>query len=369
MCDVDILALDSKVQSAIKHEYQQRPIYEEKKQELLLTLQNVSSPRVCQELNDLINEYNEKINRIDSRVDLTNYTIETAPILHEYKRILQTPQKISFMGPAKIEDRGKTELIKNYIKAAQKYFDRYEIEINRNDVKPKKTVSSSSIICQFCQNKKDFVIDDSTYICVSCGAQQDIVPGASYRDSDRVSSSSKYTYDRKVHFRDCINQYQGKQNCTVEEKVYTDLTDILDKHHLLQGDSKTSRAIRYAKVTKDHISMFLKELGYSKHYENVTLIHYVLTGKKPDDISHLEDKLLSDFDLLVDTYDKLFKNRVERVNFISTQFVLYQLLLKHKHPCRKEDFVILKTMDRKNFHNSVCSELFSHLGWNYISIL
>ena len=51
-----------------------------------------------------------------------------------------------------------------------------------------------------------------------------------------------------------------------------------------------------------------KELGFPKHYENVTLIHYNITGKKPDDISYLEDKLLADFDLLVETYDKNFKN-------------------------------------------------------------
>jgi hypothetical protein len=111
--------------------------------------------------------------------------------------------------------------------------------------------------------------------------------------------------------------------------------------------------------------MFLKELGYSKHYENVTLIHYNLTGKKPDDISHLEEKLLADFDMIVDVYDKHFKNKVERVNFISTQYVLYQLLLKHRHPCKREDFVILKTMDRKIFHDSVCKQIFGILSWSF----
>ena len=114
--------------------------------------------------------------------------------------------------------------------------------------------------------------------------------------------------------------------------------------------------------------MFLKELGFSKHYENVVLIHYTLTGLKPDDISHLEDKLLADFDLLIETYDKKFKNKVDRVNFISTQYVLYQLLLRHKHPCRKEDFVILKTVDRKSFHDNICKEIFSSLNWNHVPI-
>ena len=140
---------------------------------------------------------------------------------------------------------------------------------------------------------------------------------------------------------------------------------MFERHHLLIGDKKTRKDVRFSKITREHVLMFLKELGYSKHYENVILIHYNMTGKKPDDISHLEDRLLSDFDLLVETYDKHFKNKVDRVNFISTQYVLYQLLLKHKHPCRKEDFVILKTVDRKSFHDTVCSHLFGLLSWSF----
>ena len=57
--------------------------------------------------------------------------------------------------------------------------------------------------------------------------------------------------------------------------------------------------IRFKKITRKHIFIFLKELGYSKHYEDIILIHYNITGKKPDNISYLEPKLLEDFDLLV----------------------------------------------------------------------
>ena len=60
-------------------------------------------------------------------------------------------------------------------------------------------------------NKKLFdVIDNSVYICLLCGSQQEVIlHTSSYKDIDRINISSKYTYDRKVHFRDCINQYQG----------------------------------------------------------------------------------------------------------------------------------------------------------------
>ena len=166
-------------------------------------------------------------------------------------------------------------------------------------------------------------------------------------------------YDRKVHFRDCINQYQGKQSCIVEPEVLTALILEFEKHHLLNPTPAT----RFAKITKEHVLMFLKVLGYNRHYENIHLIHSMITGKKPDNISHLEDVLLDDFDKLTDEYDKQFKN-INRKNFINTQYVLYQLLLRHKHPCKQEDFAVLKTVDRKSFHDEITQTLFASLGWN-----
>ena len=81
-------------------------------------------------------------------------------------------------------------------------------------------------------------------------------------------------YDRKIHFRDCINQYQGKQNSTVLQIVYDGLEEQFDKHHLLVGDKNSPKEIRFSNITKEHVSIFLKELDHTKHYENTNLIHY-----------------------------------------------------------------------------------------------
>ena len=191
---------------------------------------------------------------------------------------------------------------------------------------------------------------------------------SSYKDIERVNISSKYIYDRRIHFRDCINQYQGKQNSTINQKVYDDLEQQFELHHLLLGDKNTSKNSRFKNILKEHINIFLKELDYSKHYENINLIHYDITGKKPDDISYLEDKLLEDFDILTEHYDKNYKH-IDRKNFINTQYVLYQLLLKNKHPCNKEDFTVLKTLDRKTFHDEIMSNIFLQLGWNFVPFI
>lgn len=355
--DLDILSIDSKIQLSFENESKKLPQYKERFKELNKTFHSSNLPaRSRIELEKSITDLQNLIEKLESKHDLNFYIIETAELLQKYQQILKTPVKLSFCGKIKQDDKEKSDLIQKYLEIAQKY---YKVEI-------KPTEKKFKLICESCANKRDFATEENAYICLDCGAQQEILQyTTSYKDADRVNISSKYTYDRKVHFRDCINQYQGKQNCSIEQKVYDQLEDIFERHHLLCGDKTVKREIRFGKISKEHILMFLKELGFPKHYENVTLIHYNMTGKPPDDISYLEDKLLTDFDLLVETYDKHFKNKVDRVNFISTQYVLYQLLQRHKHPCKKEDFVILKTMDRKSFHDTVCRELFGLLGFNF----
>jgi hypothetical protein len=359
--DTDILSIDNNIQLSFENESKKLPQYKTRLEELEKTYNssNISS-RTKIELEKNISELRENIEKLENKQDLNFYIIETAELIQKYKDILKTPVKLSFCGKPKQDDKEKNDIVKKYIEIAQKY---YKIDVKPDEKKFK-------IVCEWCGNKREFAVEENAYICVDCGCQQEILQHTtSYKDSDRVNISAKYTYDRKVHFRDCINQYQGKQNCTIGQEVYDSLEDAFERHHLLVGDKSEKKEVRFGKITKDHVLMFLKELGFSKQYENVTLIHYNMTGKKPDDISYLEDKLMSDFDLLIETYDKHFKKNVSRVNFISTHYVLYQLLMKHKHPCKKEDFVMLKTTERKQFHNDVLEHLFSNLSWSYYSVV
>ena len=364
MSQLDILSIDAKIKQKFKEEYIKLPEYKEKLCDLEKTMNGENkeklSYRAHKNLLSNITELKEKIDQIDMNEKLNFYIAKTGYLLEKYKNILQTPVKLTFIGKATCDNKEKNNIISEYLDIAQQY-----TEIETPIIS---CIQDTQVTCNNCSNKKLFdVIDNSIYICLACGAQQEILlHTSSYKDIDRVNISAKYTYDRKVHFRDSINQYQGKQNSTIDSKVFSRLLDQFEKHHLLVGNKYTQKEIRCRKITKEHIHIFLKELEYTKHYENVNLIHYQITGVKPDDISYLEDKLLDDFDILADLYDKKFKNKpgFDRKNFINTQYVLYQLLLKYKHNCKKEDFTILKTVDRKSFHDDVTKILFEELGWN-----
>ena len=158
---------------------------------------------------------------------------------------------------------------------------------NTNNNSSSSTSKKDKITCNNCNNNKDFDIEEGNiYICLHCSSQQFILRNVtSYKDINRINISTKYMYDRKIHFRDCINQYQGKQNSSISQEVYDDLIREFESHHLIEpcSDGKNSKE-RFKNITKEHISIFLKELSYTKHYENINLIHYNLTGIKPDDI-------------------------------------------------------------------------------------
>jgi hypothetical protein len=357
MSDVDILTIDSKIRGNFEKEFENLKIYKEKLSTVNKSLEkDFLKPRVSENLKLAKYQLENYINDVETKNQYHYYLIETSDIIDKYREILKVPVKMSFMGKNIKKDSEKDGIVQEYLSIASKY----------TVISTEKPLKSFKIICSFCKNSKDFdIIDGDVYICNKCYTQQTIIKHtSSYNDIERVNISSKYMYDRKVHFKDCMNQYQGKQNSTIPKKVYSDLTKKFQENYLLQGDENSKNSFRYANITKNHILMFLKELEYSSHYENVNLIHYNLTEIKPDDIRYLEDQLLEDFDCLTELYDKVYKN-INRKNFINTQYVLYQLLRRHKHPCNEEEFIILKTIDRKFFHDDVCETLFVKLNWNH----
>lgn len=356
MSNIDIIIIDKQIRDKFMKQYDNIYIYVERLQEIEKTLQNPSlSNRTMNELMETKKNISKYIEDTKNYVQYNFYILKTVDLIEEYKKILQKPIKISFMGKPSKNNKEKQKIIDDYTNIIKEY-----VKIEDDN---KKCVTNA-ITCINCDNKKDFdIIDHTIYVCTKCYAQQTVLKYiSSYNDIDRINISSKYMYDRKVHFRDCIKQYQGKQNSTIPDKIYTELTTELYNHHILVDS--TEKETKFKNVTKNHILLFLKELGYANHYENVHLIHHVLTGKKPHDISYLEDQLLDDFDILTDLYDKKYKD-INRKNFINTQYVLYQLLQRHKYRCDKEEFIILKTIDRKFFHDEVCQNLFEHLGWNH----
>lgn len=307
------------------------------------------------------------------------YLMHSIPMLDKYKECLHRQVKVQFMG-AMVQSTTLEEMnniIRDYLKLVRKYFPE---EFLRNNLQEMEKyilaipptaqqllrIGGKKQKCLSCHiEDMKFANHDNYFVCEQCGYIYDSVTNdISFKDIDRINISNKYQYDRRTHFKDSINQFQGKQNASIDPRVYEDLSEQFRLHHLIPENwRELPKEEAFKEIAKEHVLMFLKETGHTKHYEDVVLIHNQLTGKPAPDISYLENQLLHDFDQLTDLYDKRYRNN-ERKNFINTQYVLYQLLKRHKFPCRKEEFNILKTIDRKYFHDTIMQNLFEILGWN-----
>jgi hypothetical protein len=360
MSELDILQIHAKVHANFQEETMKLPEYCKSLEEICLLLESDNlTYNVRSFYEDARDELLLEVDDLRNEIRLNLYEAEVARIIDEYRTMLTTEEHVVWVGKKRRGNIAKQSLINRFMDIASQYVD--------IDMEPPK--KPKRISCPHCGNKKEFeIIETSTYICQVCFSQQIVAQHApSPKDIDRVNVTSKYMYDRKVHFRDCVNQYQGRQNCTIPPSLYDELELEFKNHHLLKGDKNMPRTERFSGITKQIILRFLRELGYSKHYENVHLIHYKVTDIKPDDISYLEDKLYEDFNELVVVYDHLFGKTLNRKNFINTQQVLLQLLIRHKHHCNLDDFSILKTLERKAQHDEILEACFRESNWSWKS--
>lgn len=310
---------------------------------------------------------------------------KTYLLIDEYTQILKNPISHKKENNLPILKK-KHEIVIKYLNIVRnlvkiKKWDDVSIPFKSPQLEDPKSLE---FYCPTCENKdkNKFEIDEfNRRTCLDCSTQQSSVEtGITHKDYSRVNIVGKFIYNRILHFQDCIKQYQGKQNCKIPDQLYSDLDKKFQAYRLIidttnlsdnlnNASSVNQAAIKYSKITRNHILMFLKELKYTKHYENVNLIYFTLTNKRVDDISHLEEQLIEDFKDLVALYDELHgkdkKEELDRKNFMNVQYLLFQLLRRHNHPCKIEDFTILKTIDRKLFHDTICKNLFNKLGWKF----
>ena len=365
--EIDIFSIDKKIRDIWSKNLDKiKDIEQEIKQleDIINTSYNMSD-YVKKDITDKINLYQTEKDRLTSVLDNQHfYTMEFSDLVESNKN--SSPQKISFMTKKETSLNTKKNIGALYIEILKKYdIDYKELEdLTKTQKKDRKICTCNSV---------DFIVnsDQNLEICENCGRQEEkSYKALSFKDISRVNLSNKYTYERRVHFKDCIDQYQGKQNSSIDKSIFIDLEKQFELHGILKGGPNTPRKIRFENVTKDHVLLFLKETGHSKYYENAVLIYHKMTGKKVDDISHLENQLMEDFDKISDLYDKRFKftGKIDRKSFINTQYVLFQLLRRHKYPCKKEDFNMLKTLDRKSFHDDIVRELFESLNFNFTPI-
>lgn len=246
--------------------------------------------------------------------------------------------------------------------------------INKS-IEIKNKQSKKSVFCECIkkdENKIENKLDNSCeIICAECGTiyTSSFSENITYNDYSRININPKYHYEKRCHFRDTINQFQGKQNRSIPEVVYEKLEEMLEKHKLIRTEEKQLedgsivKVKNYDKVLKKHIRLFLSETGFSKYYEDEQLIYNKITGKEKLDISQYESKLFEDFDKLVKAYSTL--KEIPRTNLLNSHYVLRQLLLRQGVKVADNVLHFLKTPQRLREHDEIYKKCCEILGWEF----
>ena len=386
--EIDIIHLDEKIKKNILKEINKFEDYKKELDtlELIINNSNENIPEKKKK-ESLIrtNFLKQKIFEIENNITMSEYICLSSPILTRYKKLINTPVKLSFFnGHVSTKNlnkniginlpdeqsghKGQTRtLVQKFLKTndekeKQDIIDEFLVVAkNYISINTYKEETSQQYYCD-CGNFTNCTEIQNKIICNECSSVHSIQSiQTSFKDIDRVNLSQKYKYKKKVHFRDTLNQYQGKQNKNVEH-IYPILEEQFLLHNLVNKDGKTN-AEKYSSITKEHIYMFLFETNNSNFYEDINMIHTYFTGIPCPDISDIEQLLYEDFDKVVDAYESL--GDIDRIHFLNGQYILYQLLKRRRYKVKENDFDILKTRERLVEHDEIYQKICMKLEWTF----
>jgi len=223
--------------------------------------------------------------------------------------------------------------------------------------------------CSGCGRKCRETSSGGERVCVGCGlVQTRCKEASSFEDVQRLTTSKKYTYERKTHFKDTMAQYQGTQTDNVPEYVYTKLRLHLQISGLVNTRAKTKLGT-YARVTRAHIWRMLSSLGLTAWNEDCSLLLHKITGKSPPDISAIEQELHEDFILFDKVYEGLPPElRLNRRNMANSQYVLAAFLTRRDYHVDPGDLSIMRTHTKIVEHDLICKRVFDKLGWTFTAL-
>ena len=353
---LDVFHIDEKIRKQLQTEAMKIDDYKEELHKINKRLEGTYSKSEIQSLENEKFQLEEKIHAIENDIPIAEYVCLANPILEQYKKLIQTPIKIDFFKSQKIQndnsEKEKQEIIEQFLDIAKKYVA----------IRTYKKEKSEKYSCH-CGNVSRFIEQQNKIICYDCSSVYDIQSvQTSFKDIDRVNLSQKYKYKKKVHFRDTINQYQGKQNKKITPRIFQVLAEQFELHNLVNKEGKTNTE-KYANITREQIYMFLFQTDNSNYYEDINMLHHHFTGIPYPDLSSVEHLLYEDFDKVVDVYESL--ENVNKIHFLNEQYILYQLLRRRKFKVSESDFDILKTRERLVEHDEIYKEICAKLEWTF----
>ncbi len=192
--------------------------------------------------------------------------------------------------------------------------------------------------CEVC-GKNNVTTIDCEQFCSDCGLITRQETAASWADITRVHLTPKYSYDRRVQFKDQILQFQGKGKLD---------TDIIQK-------CKNKFPV---KISKTQFLTELKQMTKQRSYfDQIHSLYYSIFDCRAPVFSEHENQILNDFDKYSSTFAALVRQDKNKT-FTNNQLLLFQLLRKNGVKVSRDDLLVTGIADDVQM-----KKVFNALNW------
>ena len=198
---------------------------------------------------------------------------------------------------------------------------------------------------------------ESTIICDSCGHSKSFIESTSSTlgySEDTSSDYASFSYKRANHFTEWLNSTQAKETTEVPTEVIEGVMQIFYEQRLKITD-----------ITTEKVRAALKAKRQRRYYENVQLIHSLITGQQPMRFTpEQEARLRAMFSQIQDPFEKNCPST--RKNFLSYSYVLYKFVELLALDYFKSSFSLLKGRDKLYRQDQIWQKICADLDWEFI---
>jgi hypothetical protein len=229
-------------------------------------------------------------------------------------------------------------------------------------------------VCNASLEDATFSEEHGTYVC-SCGRETiGATRMSTFRDSARVDTGVKNSYEDLANFIKRIDAFEGKQRTQPPEILYNQLEEYFLSNPLDSG--KTPAQIRDDPLThsgkKEGTSIALLgeallQTSNSAFYRDSELIAHRLWGWKLPDLSvgNIRRQIINDY---VET-QKVYEEIKERESSLNVNLRLFFHLRARDYPCELTDFKVVSSRDSLEYHQKMMSEMCRRCGLKFTPIL
>lgn len=288
-----------------------------------------------------------KIENIESKRDLTDYLFNVAEFLKEEE------SKETNLEKTKNEGIHKFVSLNSITNTGETYDNFMEKCHGVQRIKSAK----NSFICKICNSKTIKCISEGITMCYDCGDTEklNLSMTPEWNSYENYEFVKPFSYKRSNHFKEWINQIQGREGTNIPQEILQMLLNEIKKERI------TDKKI----ITYDKVKDYLKKLKLNKYYEHIPNIIHRLTGNRQLIISQeLENKLVRMFDEV----QKPFENNCpkNRKNFLSYSYTLYKFFQILEMEEYLVYFPLLKSREKLFEQEVIWKNICKELNWKFI---